>query len=187
MKVSIDDFVGERGVSHVDFIKTDTDGHDLEALVSCESTISNGGVLGLMVEAPLIGGLHDTSESFHAMDLFLQKKGFLPFSLSFYKYSRIDLPGVFLMDDPAQTQTGQAKWGDVVYLRDMASPYYSDIWPEPTLIQAMKMLCLMEMFGLNDCATELLLKRRDLFDPVFSVNEVLDMLPPRLQRETPEL
>ncbi len=182
-KTSIDEFVQTSGLVNIDFIKIDTDGNDLEAAVSGELTYSRNNVLGILIEVPLCGGCNNTDNTFHSIDLFFRRMGYLPFSTCFHRYSRPELPSTFVYDMPAQTLTGQSMWGDVLYLRDPASPHYTDIWPELTPMQSLKMLCLFDIFDLRDCAVELMLKKRAMFEEMFSVSQTLDLLTPDLHGE----
>lgn len=182
-KKSIAAFVFDVDLPGLDFLKIDTDGGDLEALVSAEPVLRSHEVLGVLIEVPLYGGYHDTENSIHAIDLFLRRQGYLPFSMHFHKYSRPALPGTFVYDIPAQTVNGEAMWGDMLYLRDPGSEYYTDVWPELTPMQGIKMLCLFDIFKLQDCAVELMLKERKMFDGMFSIADVLDLLTPELHGE----
>ena len=182
-KISIADFVIDAGLPRLDFIKIDTDGADLEAAVSAEPIMRTHDVLGVLIEVPLYGGYMDTENSFHAIDVFLRRQGYLPFNMHFHKYSRPELPGMFVYDIPAQTLSGEVMWGDIVYLRDPCSDYYTDVWPELTPTQGLKMLCLFNIFNLQDCAVELMLKKRTVFEEKFSVEQALDLLTPELHGE----
>ena len=114
---------------------------------------------------------------------FLRELGFQIYSMEPFRYSRAALPGPFVYDMFAATHTGQLVWADVMFLRDLASPdcegqFGFEITPE----RIIKTACLMELFGLQDCAAELLQARADLL--TYPINPLLDLLvPPYLGRQ----
>jgi FkbM family methyltransferase len=176
-KIAISDYVSAHSVAHIDFIKVDTDGHDLEAVLSAESIIKPCGVLGLMIESPFTGGHDETENSFHNIDRVMRKNGFIPYAIGVRQYSREALPARFLLDIPAQTISGPVLWADVVYLRDGASSQYSSFWGEELdQIAILKLASLYELFGVPDCAAELLVTYRDRVSQIADVDQLLDFL-----------
>jgi len=67
-KVSLSDFASENGLDSIDFIKIDTDGTDLEVAISAESTFSQCGVLGFMIETNFVGSYSDHSNTMYNID-----------------------------------------------------------------------------------------------------------------------
>jgi hypothetical protein len=49
-KISIAEFAAENGINSIDFVKIDTDGHDLEAAASSRNALRRSNILGFMVE-----------------------------------------------------------------------------------------------------------------------------------------
>ena len=173
--VVLDEYIPAAEQPFVDFIKIDTDGHDYEVLLGAEGLLEQGGALGFSVEAQFHGASHDCANTFSNIDRFLRGHGFSLFDMEIYRYSRSVLPAPFVHDLPAQTVTGQVFWGEVVYFRDLGDPDYERKWPyEMTRERVLKLACLYDLFGLPDCAAELLLERRALVEDV--ANDLLDSL-----------
>jgi len=155
---SIDKFCQDQDIDSVDFIKIDTDGYDLEAIQSAEETLQERKVLGLFVECQFHGSWQNPENTFANIDIELRKKGFSLFDLEHYRYTRSALPGKFKYPEFAQTETGQVIFSDALYIRDYASYNYSYKWGELSLVKQLKLLCIYELYGLYDCAVELLLE-----------------------------
>lgn len=179
IKVGLGDFLRTHGVPSVDFIKTDTDGGDLDVLRSIEETIESLGVLGFMIETPYIGSASETVHTFHNVDRVMKRHGFLLAALSVNRYSRAALPAPFVYEIPAQTVWGQPMWGDLVYLREGAHPGYAH-YGELSPTKFLKLACLHELFGAPDCAAEILIAQRDHLSAVVDVDRMLDLLTPPL-------
>jgi FkbM family methyltransferase len=162
-RVVLDDFIPGADLPSVDFIKIDTDGHDFEVLLGADALLRSGGVLGMSIEAQLHGAVHDHANTFANIDRFMRGHGFSLFDLELYRYSRSALPAPFVYDIPAQTTTGQVLWGEAVYFRDLASADYEQMWTyDLSRERVLKLASLFELFGMPDCAAELLVSRRAL-------------------------
>ncbi len=122
-KVGLAEFLRREGVESVDFVKTDTDGSDLEVLRSFEDMIGPARVLGFMVETPFTGSAAEGVPTYHNVDRLLKRHGFLLSTLSVNRYSRAALPAPFQYGLFGSTLWGQAMWGDLVYMRDGAHPH----------------------------------------------------------------
>ena len=159
--VALDEYVPVPDQPFVDFIKIDTDGHDFPVLLGAEEIIGRGGALGFSIEAQFHGASHDYANTFANIDRFMRAHGFSLFDLEPYRYSRAALPAPFAYDIPAQTLSGQVMWGEAVYFRDLADPDYERMWTyHVTPERVLKLACLFDLFGLPDCAAELLVERR---------------------------
>jgi FkbM family methyltransferase len=181
-KTGLADFLRGEGVTSVDFVKTDTDGGDLEVLESFETMIEPARVLGFMVETPYTGSAADGVHTFHNVDRLMKRHGFLLAALSVSRYSRAALPAPFQYPMLAQTTWGQPMWGDLVYLRDGVHPdgvKFGALSP----LKLLKLAALYEIFTLPDCAAELLLERRADLSPLVDVDRLLDLLTPPLGDE----
>lgn len=156
-RYSVDAFVQEHGLDHVDFIKTDTDGRDYPVLLGAEKTLRQRAVLGVAAEVQFNPKEHPHANSFSNVDSYLRELGFSLFNIVPYRYSKAALPDKFRYNIPAQTFRGQVIWADVVYLRDFADARFPERWPHlrPTAHQLLKSIALFEIFDLNDCAMEL--------------------------------
>jgi FkbM family methyltransferase len=177
----LDDYAQDHRIEVVDFIKIDTDGHDFPVLLGAEKVLDTKGVLGLSVECQLHGSTHAYANTFSNIDQFLRSKGFTLFNLNIWKYSRAALPTTFVGDSYASTQRGAIQYADAVYFRDLAEPDYEKKFDFLiTKDKILKLSCLYELFGLNDCAAELLLETHTRFNFSNNVNEMLNVLTPRL-------
>lgn len=176
-RISIDSFCQSEGIGNVDFIKIDTDGHDYEVIVGAKETLRRRNVLGLFVECQLHGIVHEHANVFSNIDRVLREAGFALFDFEIYRYTRGVLPGQFQYDIFAQTKEGQVIWGDALYLRDYAAEGYADKWGELSFTKQLKLAALYELFGLYDCAAELLLMLAKTANAEkIRCNEWLDML-----------
>lgn len=182
-RISIDAFAATHPLP-IDFLKIDTDGHDIEVLYGAEKTLDSAPVLGLMVESQFHGALHERANTFANVDRLLRSHGFSLFDLEVHRYSRAELPLPFVYALPGQTRGGQAAWGDALYLRDFANPHYEAQWGlRPSAPMLLKLCGIFELHGLGDCAAEILLRFAETLDPLLSAHavgsrELLDLLTP---------
>lgn len=181
-RVTLSDFVRERDLRSVDFVKTDTDGSDLEALHSVVDVVKEAGILGFMVETSYNAQPSDTESSIANVDRLLRDVGFLLYTLSINRYSRAALPAPFVHSAPMQTTSGQAMFGDTVYLRDAGSSDYTAVWgDELSATKLLKLACLYELFQAPDSAAELLLRHERTLSELIDVRAALDLLTPPLR------
>jgi len=139
--------------------------------------LRDGGVLGLAVEAQFHGLVNRDANLLSNVDLYLRDLGFGLFDLEVYRYSRSALPAAFALDLPAQTVTGQVSWGEALYFRDLGDPRYESMWEfRPSAVDVFKLMCLFEIFGLPDCAAELILEHEQLLGGERTRTELLDIL-----------
>jgi hypothetical protein len=176
-RTSIDAFFRDYPNDPVDFIKVDTDGYDYEILTSSAEVITDRQVLGLFVECQFHGITHPHSNLFANVDRFMREHGFSLFDMEIYRYTRGVLPGHFQRHTPAHTDEGQVLWADVLYLRDAAAPGYSERWKmELSPEKLLKLACLFELFGMPDCAAEVLLTERNKLLQHLDISNALDLL-----------
>jgi FkbM family methyltransferase len=177
--IELDQFFLRDHPEDVDFIKVDTDGSDYQVLCGAKELLSTGQVLGLAVESQFHGLVHDESNTFRNIDRLLTSLGFSLFDLEVHRYSRAALPRAFVLTKPGQTIGGQVVYGDALYLRDAGNEGYENDWgttfPPDKII---KLACLFEIFGLEDCAAELLLKYRASIGSRLDIDRCLDILTP---------
>jgi FkbM family methyltransferase len=175
-RVVLDDFIAKEEYPSVDFLKIDTDGHDIEVLLGAEEILSAGGALGISVEVQHHGPIHAYANTFDNVDRFMRGHGFTLFDVESYRYSRTALPATFVFDLAAQTVSGQVLWSEALYFRDLADPAYEKKWPYVmTPERVVKLASLFDLFGLCDCAAELLVNRGE-FLPSDVRNQLLDLL-----------
>lgn len=172
--ISLDSFCLKKGMKSVDFIKVDTDGTDFAVLKGAERLLSEESALGVLIEINFNGELHPHANSWRNIDPFLAEKGFSLFDLTIRRYTKGELPGKFIYRIPAQTTSGQITQGDAFYLKDFVQ--MKKMGKQVPTIQLLKMMCLQEIFGLPDCAAELLVIFRDQLSAVIDVNRCLDLL-----------
>lgn len=174
---SLDKFLLERQVDSVDFIKIDTDGHDYEVIRGAENTLREREVLGLFVECQFHGPVHPEANVFSNIDSLLRDHGFSLFDIEVYRYTRGTLPGKFVYEIPAQTTTGQVLASDALYLRDVCGPNYEIYYGmELTPTKLLKLACIFEIFGMSDCAAELLLTYKSRLADLVDIQECMDLL-----------
>ncbi|MBZ5580589.1 MAG: FkbM family methyltransferase [Acidobacteriia bacterium] len=177
-KIELNDyFAGQT----VDFIKTDTDGFDVEVVMGAGTLLAQSPVLGLQVEVSLQGVQEDDSaNTFRNMDRLLQQAGFSFFDMELYRYTRAALPGKFRCPFATDTKEGQALGADLLYLRDISLPDYEQVWGcriEPQHV--VRLACICETYGFADCAADFLVAYRDRLP--FDVEPYLDALTPEFE------
>ena len=151
----LDTYFAPAAYGTIDFLKIDTDGHDYAVLLGAEQLLQSE-VLGVLVEAHFNSSVHDYASTYSNIDRFLRARGYTLFDLEAYRYSRAALPDRFCHPLLAQTVTGQTCWGDLLYLKDYGDPLYAHKWKPTSPQKLVKLLCLFLLFGLPDCAAELL-------------------------------
>jgi hypothetical protein len=138
--------------------------------------LSEARVLGIAIESQFHGLVHEESNTFRNIDRLLTSLGFSLFDLEVHRYSRAALPRPFVYSIPAQTRQGQVLWADALYLRDLGGEQHATLAREFPPEKILKLACLFEIFGLQDCAAELLLKYQPLVAHLIDVDACLDML-----------
>ena len=162
-RTSLDSFLAKHPEETIDFIKSDTDGHDFDVFRGAEATLREMGVLGALIECPFHAEPHEEANIFSNVDLYMKRKGFELFDLDVQRYSRRALPDRFRYDIPAQTYGGQVQWGEALFFRDPV------LRPEllehgsavGTPAKQLKLVLLYDSFGLKDCAAQLITMLRD--------------------------
>jgi FkbM family methyltransferase len=186
--VTLDRFVEEHAVHHIDFVKIDTEGSEYDVLSGGTATLAGRRVLGIKTEFwwdPVIKG----QKGFAEIDLFLRAQGFRFFDLQIQRYPRATLPmgrlkgtvrdgAVTLVDDGASY--GQAWTGDALYFRDPVGEHLEGTRSQdrdtPTLLR----LCgLLDIFDYGDSALEILETFYDRLAKDCDVDALMDaMVPP---------
>lgn len=155
--VSLDEYVQESGLRNVDFVKIDTDGHDIEVLLGAKQMLREREVLGISVESQMHGASHPYANTFSNIDRLLREWGFTLFDLDLWRYSRRSLPDKFYYQLAGQTVTGPIQWGEAVYFRDLARLDYEQMHGYAASIKKkVKLACLFELYGLPDCSAQIL-------------------------------
>ena len=174
--VILTDFLRERGVDDVDFIKLDVDGADLLILRSLRKMLDETHVLGVGIEVNFFGSDDPDINTFHNVDRFLKAVGFELFDLSVRRYSAAALPAPYIYTIANQGAWGRILQGDALYLRDAASLEHK-CWAESIGSHKLaKLAAIFSIFGLPDCAAEILQCFRAEFSLLLDVNSALDTL-----------
>ncbi|MBI4534457.1 MAG: FkbM family methyltransferase [Candidatus Melainabacteria bacterium] len=176
--VSLDSFCADRGIDHIDFLKIDTDGSDLDVLLGGKVTLVHRNVLGVCVEVAF------SNQRFCQIDSLLQELGFSLFDLDVYRYSRKDLPFPFVLRMPAQTVEGQIIWGNALYFKDLANSRRKSAATPETALRILKLASLYELYGLPDCAAELINVFKAELCAIVDCDALLDLLTPPLCGQT---
>lgn len=146
--IGIDDWLRASGWPSIDFLKIDTDGHDLGVVRSASTALAE--CLGVLIETPFDGVDGPDANTFWNIARELRNAGLHLYDLSVWRYSKAALPMPFQYEIAAQTTAGQVYFGDALFLRDLA------VEGRPILAQVLKMVGILDHFGLQDCAVELL-------------------------------
>lgn len=174
--LAIDDYARETRRAP-DVLKIDTDGFEMDVLRGAERTIAES-AQAVHVECMFQGPLDKYGNNLATIDTFLRERGLQLFTMEPFRYSRAALPAAFHYDIFAQTESGPLAWADALYLRDLASPGYEDVFGFAiTAERVFAMAAIMEAFGLQDCAAEMLLARADRLP--YPIDPLLDLLVPR--------
>ena len=176
--IELDGYASEAGIKKIDFLKVDTDGSDIEVLLGARQLLT-AGCLGVSVEAQFHGPCHPYANTFNNIDTLMRQLGFTLFALEPFFYTRAALPGPFYEDMPAQTHYGAVQWGEAVYARDLADlDYERKHGYSPSGEDIVRLAAYFDIFGLQDCAAELLVNRRRLVEPLADVTALLNTLTP---------
>jgi FkbM family methyltransferase len=161
------------GGRKADFIKLDAEGAELDVLRGADL----GPVLGLVSELNF-GPSPSGQTCFADFDIHCRANGLQLYDLDLYRFSRRALPYPFLYDSrdaegrpmAGPTVQGQILSSDALYFRDgLASG------------QPLKHACLFEIFGLNDCAAEVLQAHRAAFAKWADPDRLLASLVPEVK------
>jgi hypothetical protein len=178
--IELDEFFAGQ-FTRVDFIKTDTDCHDIEVLRGARQLLSTAGPMGLEVEVLFLGPANTDSSLFCNIDILLRNLGYSVFGIEPRFHTRAALPGRFRWRQLGDTVTGRAVWGNTIFFRDVCLPDYEKRFGfELTPSKLLKLCCLQELYGFPDCAAEVLLRFRGRLHQVVDVDRCLDLLTPPL-------
>lgn len=149
--ITLDTFVNDNNLGYVDFIKLDIEGAELGALKGAKRLL-NKTILGVTCEI-VFEELLENAPAFCEIDSFLRRFGFKLFDLGLFRKLRKPMSKV-----PELTTIGQVISGHGLYFRDGVSEIRfkakgTKYWED---IKVFKLAALMEIFGLADCAIELI-------------------------------
>lgn len=178
---SIDQFFSQPGSVAPDFIRVDSKRNCLQTLLGSRETMRSSPVLGVLVNTQFQGVLHPNADTLPNIVNFMHELGLSLFDIRPHRYSRGCLPSQFESDLPTGTVSGQVLWGELLFFRDLGLPNYREIFEvNLTPFSILKLASLMELFGLPDCAAEVITANRDTFGQALDANQLLDLLVPKL-------
>lgn len=149
-------------------------------MLSAQKTLTDKNILGLDLEVNFYGTDCSTDHTFHNTDRFMKKHNYELFDLDIRRYTKAALPDKFIYNIFAQTISGAPLQGDAFYMKninfiDKESEYS---WFES--MRLLKMAIIYELYGLDDCAAEILLNHRSKLESLLDVDHALDLLTPLL-------
>jgi FkbM family methyltransferase len=197
---SLDSFADGARLDHIDFIKIDTEGSELDILRGGRESLASRRVLGLLVELwwdPRLKG----QPSFAELDTYIRGQGFTFFDLECQRYPRNSLPVgqmtrafkrarpwrlVRAFTDPLShpipyRHHGQILTGDALYFRDPVWDLREGgsvfPWDDPTIL---RLIGLLDLYGYPDFAIEILDFYRERFARPVDIDGLIDALVPPL-------
>ena len=180
LRFGLNEFVSEYNLDTVDFIKIDVDGDDYYVLLSCEDIIKSHQILGMLVEVCYYGTDCETDNTFHNTDRLMRKYGFELCDISVRRYSKKTLPSLFEFNMPAQTDFGMPYQGDALYIRDIVREKDEGTYKELPIDKLCKLIMIYNIYGLPDCAAEVILKFENEFTKFnIDIDLILNLLTPK--------
>jgi FkbM family methyltransferase len=185
--VDFDSVCQEYKIDDVDFIKLDVEGAELDVLYGARQALAQKGILGVESEVRF-QKLPPAAPAFSDVDLFLREYGFHLFDLDAYRLCRRALlfPGVYDNRDdngkpvPGATAVGQVMVGDALFFRDLVRISLAGNDPLANGPKLLKLACLYEIFGLPDCAAEVLVHFRTKLEGDVDTEHLLNLLTPEI-------
>jgi hypothetical protein len=175
-RLFLPDYLGQIGFTSVDFVKIDIDSDDFDVLQSLEESLVDRRILGLCAEVNFYGSDDPTEHTFHNTDRFMRKNGFDLFGLTTRSYSAAALPHRYQLSMPAQSIGGRPYQGDALFLRDVGSPEWSKFAQTFGPEKLLKLAALFSLFGLPDCAAQVLVTYRLRLQSLIDVDRGLNLL-----------
>jgi len=146
-KVSVDELLALLPSRRLDLLKIDIDSDDYLAMKQFFRSGIEAELLMLDIESQFHGNPNDNGNSLWNIGKLANQNNLHLYDLEVNRYSRSELPSKFLYDFPAQTQNGQALWGDALFMRDSLDKHLA-------VNDLVKLIALYEVYGLYDCAME---------------------------------
>ena len=187
--VDFDSFSTKQGIEYADFLKIDVEGAELDVLKGCKKFLLKGVVLGALVEVRFQNS--SNQPTFAETDQFMRSLGFKLFDLDCTRKTRKTLshaPVAFnntVVGWGVSKGIGQVFAGDALYFRDavaeLSSDQNRDKWNDTSIL---KLACFYELFGLPDCAIELLnvARGRNMIKTT-NIDQLIELLTPKFDGE----
>jgi FkbM family methyltransferase len=187
---SLDNVLGQLRHDHVDFMKIDTEGSELDVLQGARKAMHDFKTLGLLVEVwwdPRLKG----QPAFADLDTFIRDQGFTFFDIECQRYPRSTLPvgrmRAVRSEDGQTTYSceapyrhhGQILTADALYFRDpiwdLSQESNEFSWNDETIL---RLVGLLDLYNYQDVAIELLDFYRDRFTKPIDADLLIDSLVP---------
>ena len=139
--VALDSYLPTVGIRHIDFLKLDTQGTELEILHGAESYLSSS-ILGLKVEVEF-SPMYLDQPLFADVDAYIRQFGFMLFDLLRHRYRRQS----YRRDLDTR---GQLLSGDAFYLKD-----YRSLSDQGMKAELYKLAIIAAFYGFHDYALEI--------------------------------
>jgi len=165
-RYSAAEIVDLAGFPRVDLLKIDIDGDDFPCFRSFSKLAECQSLQTLDIESQFHGDDGPDGNTFVNISSLARTLRLDLYALDSYRYSRATLPGKFLFDFPAQTETGQVLWADAVFMRDPADASL-------TVEEILRQVALFYIYDLDDCAHEALTQFADQLKLLVPVEETL--------------
>lgn len=184
----LDSVLADTGVESVQFLKLDCEGADLEVLQGAGRTLNRPDTLGALVEVWFQKESRQCGYTFVDIHEYLTERGFFLFDMDSYRYNRKAMPFPFVSDIrdeagrmiPGQTTHGQILRGDALYFRDFIQNSPEAEHLDKALL-LLKLACLYEIWGLQDCAAEIVSHYKKDLASVVDTEHLLDLLTPEMR------
>ena len=175
--IDLQSFFAAERIADLDFLKIDVDGADFAILSGIEDNLAAQKVLAVGVEVNFYGTDSPTDHTLHNVDRFLRRAGYDLFGLTVRHYSVAALPSRYAFENlPAQGRFGRPLQGDALYVRDLCAPARAETAASLPAAKLAKAAAIFSLFGLPDCAAEVLVRFRDRLAPMIEIDAALDLL-----------
>jgi hypothetical protein len=164
-KIRVEDLQALLPSGRLDILKIDIDGDDFLAMNQFFKSGIGDDLLLLDIESQFHGNPDDKGNSLWNIGKLANQNNLHLYDLEVNRYSRSALPSKFIYGFPAQTQNGQALWGDALFIKDSIDESLS-------LIHRVKLIALYEVYGLYDCAMEVLTNHETDLNKLIPVAEI---------------
>jgi hypothetical protein len=168
-KIRVEDLQALLPSGRLDILKIDIDGDDFLAMKQFFKSGNGQDLLLLDIESQFHGNPDDKGNSLWNIGKLANQNNLHLYDLEVNRYSRSALPSKFIYGFPAQTQNGQALWGDALFMRDSLENHLS-------LVDRIKLVALFEVYGLYDCAMETLISSEVTLNQLIPTAEIAKSL-----------
>lgn len=164
-KYSVAELVLKSGFNEVDLLKIDVDGDDYPILLDFSKAEVSKSILCVDIECQFHGNSGEFGNTFANILTKASELDLHLFNIDSYRYSRNALPAPYVHSFPAQTISGQVLWADSVFMRD--SMVIKDT------SKLIKLAAIYDIYGLPDCAFELIQKNESTLQEVMPAAEIM--------------